>query len=252
MKRVLIGGLRAAALCCALVTCAWAQVKTTDFTGTWVLDKVKTQNLPATLESYTLNVEQDEQRMALDARLEGELNMPGGGRGGMGGGMPRGRRGGGGFPGGGGGFPGGGGGGFPGGGGMGGPGGGGMGGPGGMPGGMSIPKEMVMTMALQMGVRRATFPLNGEMTVIPMEEGREPEGNAARPSGTASVRGEWKKGGKQLELTAIHKINLQGEERVISSKDRWEITKEGQLLVRRSVELPMGSEEVKLLFNKQP
>jgi hypothetical protein len=88
--------------------------------------------------------------------------------------------------------------------------------------------------------------------MIPMEEGREPEGAPARPGGPSSIRGEWKKGGKQLELTTIHKINLQGEERVIASKDRWEITKDGQLLVRRSVELPMGSEEAKLFFNRQP
>lgn len=53
------------------------------------------------------------------------------------------------------------------------------------------------------------------------------------------------------QLLVILKITMQGVERIITSKDRWELTKEGHLLVRRSVELPMGAEEVKLLLTKQ-
>jgi hypothetical protein len=239
-------------LSCASVVLATAQTKNTDFAGTWLLDKDKTQNLPVTLESYTMKVKQDEAQVAVDAVLEGELQMMGGpGRGGRrpsgggspgggGGGFPGGGGGGGGFPGGGGGFPGGGGG-FPGG-----------GGPGGG-GGMSIPKDMVMGMALQMSPRHVVYTLDGKLTIVPMEDGQALERASSRPpSGTATVKAEWKKGGKQLELVTIHKLALQGEERIISSKDRWEMTKEGQLLVRRSVELPSGAEEVKLLFTKQP
>jgi hypothetical protein len=123
-----------------------------------------------------------------------------------------------------------------------------MGGP---PGGFSIPKDLVMAMALQMSAREVNFPLDGKLTTIPMEEGRTGQANGERPTGTATVKAEWKKGGKQLELITIHKMTMQGQERIITSKDRWELTKEGQLQVRRSIELPMGAEEVKLLFNKQ-
>jgi len=232
---------------------AAAQDNPTDFSGQWILDKVKTSDLPTTLESYTLHITQDAQQITIDPKIEGEIRsmdrrpggMPGGtsGRrgGGMTGGMPGGGRSGGGMPGGG--MPGEGrsGGGMP---------GGGMGGPEGMPG-MSLPKAMVMAMALGMGGQKATYTLDGKEMIV-KEEGREgPAGEISRPAGTVMRKAQWKKGGKQLELQANRKINRQGQEQTTNSRDRWEISKEGHLIVRRSITTPMGTEEVKLIFAKQ-
>jgi hypothetical protein len=240
MKKLLAMSLCAVALAiCVYGHCA-AQSKTTDFSGAWELDKSKTADLPSTLESYTMTVTQDAQQITVENNLQGEI----GPRGGMGQ-RGAGRRGGGGggFPGGGGGFPGGGGGGFPGG----GPGGGGPPG-GGMGGGM--PKEMVMGMALRMAPPKVTYSLDGKETTVEMEgreDGRTP------PGGSLAVKANWKNNGKVLELQSTRKINTpDGDERSMTGKDRWELSNDGQTLtVKRSVETPMGSNEVKLVFNKQ-
>lgn len=231
---------------CVSVT---AQDNPTNFAGQWVLDKTKTSDLPATLESYTLQVMQNAQQITIDSRIEGEIRpmgrerrgMPGGAGGRRGGGMPGGGMPGGGMPGGG--MPGGG----MGGGGM---GGGGMGGPGGMPG-MSMPKEMVMTMALGMGGQKMTYTLDGKETVVKIEGREDGAEEPPRPAGTVMLKAQWKKSGKQLELQMLRKINRQGQEQTLSSRDRWEISKEGHLIVRRLIDTPMGTEEVKLIFTRQ-
>ena len=72
------------------------------FSGIWVLDKERTKDLPGTLESLTLKVDQTVEQLSIDAVLVGEIRpargqrsapgglstgFPGGGRrGGMGGG----------------------------------------------------------------------------------------------------------------------------------------------------------------------
>ncbi len=137
----------------------------TDFSGTWVLDKHKTRNLPCQLEGYRMVVAQSEQQLTVETEVEGDLRPPAresGESSPRGGGFPGGP-GGGGFPGGpsGGGFPGGpGGGGFPG---------------GGSPSGL---------MALGMVIPTATYSLDGKETTAELE-GRLP--------GRATLRAKWTK-----------------------------------------------------------
>jgi hypothetical protein len=257
------------ALTISLVAFAWtlcvygvgaAQTKTTDFSGVWSLDKKKTSDLPATLESYTLTVTQDAQELTVEPALQGEVGMRGmrGGQGGRNGGGVSGGPGagrGGGFPGGG---PGGaGGGGFPGG----GPGGGGFpgGGPGGPPGGpdgpgggFNLPKDMVMGMALRMSPPKSTYTLDGKETTVELDAREGAVGQPPQPGGKLAFKAAWKKGGKALELQSTRKYDTPEGERVMVSKDQWELSDGGQTLtVKRSIDLPMGTQEVKLVFTKQ-
>lgn len=86
MKRIfLIAGLATAFL--LLVVAASAQK--TNFAGTWVLDKAKSQNLSQRLQGadkVTLTVTQDDKTISLDTKIEGGQPPAGGGGGGTGGG----------------------------------------------------------------------------------------------------------------------------------------------------------------------
>ncbi len=242
MKKLVATSLFTVALTLGLRGHCAAQSKTTDFSGEWTLDKTKTSDLPPTLESYTMTITQDAQQLTVETDVQGEIGMrsESGSRGaGRGGGFPGGgRSGGGGFPGGIG-FPGGGrsgGGGFP---------GGGMGG--------GIPKDRVMAMALQMAPPKATYTLDGKETVIQMEAR---EGDANQPGqlgGNLVTKASWKNGGKILELQSTRQLKTpDGNERSVTSKDRWELSNDGKALtIKRAVETPMGTHEVKLLFIKQ-
>jgi hypothetical protein len=224
------------------VSIGYAQKEPADFIGVWTLDRTKTKDLPAALESYRLKVTQDAQQITIESQVEGDLGPTGGMPDGGGMGRPRG----GGMPGGGGGrFPGGGGGGrFPGG------GGGGMGIPGG--GRAEIPKEVVMQMALRAAIPKASYNLDGKETVVELPDPPTSEGRPALQGGSAILKATWKKGGKQLELVSIRKITIRGEDRAMSNKDLCELEKGGTLIVRRSIETPMGAKEVKLYFTKAP
>ena len=98
MKRLfLIAGLATAFF--LLVVAASAQK--TNFAGTWVLDKSKSQNLSARTQAadkVTLTITQDDKTISLDTKTEGGQPPAGGGGGGTGGGggMGGGRPGGGG------------------------------------------------------------------------------------------------------------------------------------------------------------
>ena len=220
------------------VSTGYAQKEPADFTGVWTLDKTKTKDLPAALESYRLQVTQDAQQITIESQMEGDLGPTGGMPDGGGMGRPRG----GGMPGGGGG--GGGGMGIPGG------GGGGMGIPG--SGGPEIPKEVVMQMALRAAIPKASYNLDGKETVVELPDPPTSEGRPALQGGSAILKATWKKGGKQLELVSIRKITIRGEDRAMSNKDLCELEKGGTLIVRRSIETPMGAKEVKLYFTKAP
>ena len=214
------------------VSTGYAQKEPADFTGVWTLDKTKTKDLPAALESYRLQVTQDAQQITIESQMEGDLGPTGGMPDGGGMGRPRG-----------GGMPGGGGGRFPG-------GGGGMGIPGG--GGPEIPKEVVMQMALRAAIPKASYNLDGKETVVELPDPPTSEGRPALQGGSAILKATWKKGGKQLELVSIRKITIRGEDRAMSNKDLCELEKGGTLIVRRSIETPMGAKEVKLYFTKAP
>ncbi|MBO0723122.1 MAG: hypothetical protein J2P41_20020 [Blastocatellia bacterium] len=269
MRKLLATSLAAIGLLIGVCCVCAAQAKTTDFSGKWVLDKSRTSDLPQGLESYTMTVTQDAQNLTYETDLQGNVGMrgraggQGGGRrggsegGGQGGGYPGGGQGGG-FPGGGrggiggigGGFPGGGrggiGGGFPGGG-RGGGGGRGEGGQGG--GGYSMPKDAVTAMALRIAPAKATFTLDGKETVQQLDSTNS---DGRQNGGSLALKANWKSGGKTLELQTTRKNETQQGERTATSKDLWELSKDGQTLtVKRKIEGRMGNQEVNLVFNKQ-
>jgi len=77
------GSLVVYSLVGALVFGIWAgnaAPAQTDFSGTWVLDKEKTPNLPPRLESYTMVVTQNDQQLTVESKVVGDLK-PGGGPG---------------------------------------------------------------------------------------------------------------------------------------------------------------------------
>src|SRR5262245_12022411 len=236
MKKLVATSLFTVSLTLGLCGHCAAQSKTIDFSGAWTLDKTKTSDLPPTLESYTMTITQDAQQLTVETDVQGEIGMrsESGSRGaGRGGGFPGGgRSGGGGFPGGGrsggGGFP-----------------GGGMGG--------GILKDRVMAMALQMAPPKATYALDGNETVIQMEAR---EGDANQPGqlgGNLVAKASWKNSGKILELQYTRQLKTpDGNERSVTSKDRWELSNDGKTLtIKRVVETPRGTHEIKLLFIKQ-
>ncbi len=202
----------------------------TDFSGTWVLDKEKTRNLPSQLEGYTMVVTQSEQQLTVETKVEGDLRPPAresGERSPRGGGFPGGA--GGGFPGGssGGGFPGGpGGGGFP-------------GGPGGRFPRGGPPSGLL---ALGMVIPSATYLLDGKETTAELE-GRMP--------GTATLKAKWAKDRKALELSAVRQVDFQGNSVTFTSKETWKLSEDGEVLnLQRTVETPHGTDTVKLTFRK--
>lgn len=188
-----------------------------DFTGTWILDKAKTHDLPSQLKSYTMTVKQTLQALAVATKVEGDFSPPEGGPGD-------------GFPGGG--PPGGPGGGFPG-----GPGGDGPP-PGGPPGG-GPPSGLI---ALSTVIPTATYSLDGKETEAQV---------AGRMGGTATLKARWTKDGKSLQLSAVRQSDFQGNTVPLTTKEKWTFSKEGNVLnVLRTVEAPFGTDELKLIFKR--
>lgn len=215
MKRVLIG----CALTLVLVVGVCAASSTSaNFSGTWVLDKDKSDGLPRQLqnvESYTMVVTQDEKQLTVENKIaggarggdqrgaSGENNLPrnpgaqdgsatgGRGRSGLGGQ------------------------------------GGGRGGRGGM----------------GMGMGTATYKLDGSESKVESAGGR---------GGAATFKAQWKDGGKVLELTNSRSFTMQGNDMTRTVKDRWELSDGGKTLkVKRSVDGMQGSQESTLVFNRQ-
>ena len=188
-----------------------------NFSGTWVLDKSRSQGLSpqiANVESYTMVVTQDEQQLTVDTKVTGG-GRPGGGDPGAGrradgvngqqrpegaGGQGGGRRSEG-------------------------------GGRGGRGGGFG------------MGMPTATYKLDGTENKIESTGGR---------GGAATLKAQWKDGGKALELSNSRTFNVQGNEMTRTTKDRWELTDGGKTLkVKRTADGPQGSQESTLIFTRQ-
>jgi hypothetical protein len=202
-----------------------AEPTQTDYSGTWVLDKSKTRNLPPKLQSYTMVVTQTEEQLTVETKVEGDLrpprhesdeDFPGGG------GPPGGPGGEGGFPGGpqtGGPPPEGPGGDFPG---------------GGPPSGV---------MALGMVIPSATYLLDGKETTVELE-GRMP--------GTATLKAKWAKDKKAIELSAVRHVEFQGNRMSFTTKETWKLSADGEVLnLQRTVETLRGTDTVKLTFNNK-
>lgn len=219
----------------------------TNFSGTWVLDMQKTQDVPSRLQSYKMNVTETDRQIIVKSKVEGELRSPRVPDGGEGGGYPGGEEGGGGrYPGGGqrgGGYPGGG---YPGGGipGIGFPRGGRfpIGRRGGYPGSTGgRGEQMRKSMAFAMVTPIAIYNLDGSSSTTQVE----------KPiPGSETLKAAWKKRGKQLDLSRVE--SLRGGERSIKVHEQWRLSKDGRTLeVQRSVNTPRGSTKVKMIFSKE-
>jgi hypothetical protein len=232
MRKLLATSLFTVALMLGTYSACAAQSKTTDFSGKWALDKSRTSDLPPSLESYTMIVTQDDKQIAIETDLQGDLGMGGrpGRSGGQGGeiGLPGGDGQDRGFPGGG--VP-----------------GGGLGG-----GGVSLPKDTVVWMGLRMAPPKAIYKLDGKETWQKVEARERGDGRRPQPGGSISFKANWKKGGKTLELQSNRKSISPEGERSMTNRDRWELSENGNTLtVQRRFDIPMGVEEVNLVFTKQ-
>jgi hypothetical protein len=222
MKRSLI----ACTLALMVLAGAWAvNAASPNYSGSWVLDKAKSQGLPPQLgnvESYTMLVTQDDKQITVENKVVGgnrgggEPGAPGGsatggqdrvrGQGG-GAGQGGGRRAGG---------------------------AGGAGGQGGGRGGGG---------GFGMGMGVATYQLDGSETKIESAGGR---------GGAATLKAQWKDSGKSLELTNTRSINFQGNETTRTTKERWELSEGGKVLkVKRATDGRQGTQEFTLVFNRQ-
>ncbi len=192
----------------------------TDFSGVWVLDKSKSQGLPPQIEnveSYTMTVTQDDQQLTVESKITGGGRPRGGEPGAIGRGDGRRPDG------------------------VGGQGGGrrpdGAGGQGGGQGGGRGRG------GFGMGMPTATYKLDGTENKIESAGGR---------GGSATLKAQWKDGGKALELTNSRSFNFQGNETTRTTKERWELADGGKSLkVNRTVDGPQGSQEFTLVFTKQ-
>lgn len=212
MKKSLIGCTLALVLMVLMVGVSIASSTPANFSGTWVLDKNKSESLGRlqNVESYTMVVTQDDKQLTVEnkiaraARADGEQNGTNGENG-----TPRkpggmGRR------------P---------------DGSGGQGGGRGGRGGMG------------MGMGTATYKLDGSETKVE---------SAGDRGGAATLKAQWKDGGKVLELTNARSFNVQGNDMTRTVKDRWELSDGGKTLkVKRSVDGSQAAQESTLVFYKQ-
>jgi hypothetical protein len=108
-----------------------------------------------------------------------------------------------------------------------------------------------MQMALAMSPRQVVFPLDGRETEFRQEAPAGREGRPAPAATTIRIKAIWKKDGKQLELVSARTTTTENGERTLTARDRWEIEKDGSLVVRRNLETPLGYQEAKLYFQKE-
>jgi hypothetical protein len=218
-KTILAFGLAGTLIITANAFCA--EQAEPDFSGTWVLDKEKTRNLPPQLKSYTMIVNQNPQQIAVETKLDDEFKARerGSGEGPPGGGFPGGSRRGG--------FPG-------------GPGGGGF--PGGASGRTPGADPRSGEMSLRMTLPSATYSLKGEETSAELE---------GMP-GMATLKAEWEKGRTALKLSAARQVDFGGNAVTFTSKERWKLSEGGKFLeLQRTVESPRGTDSITLIFSRE-
>ena len=191
-----------------------------NYSGTWVLDKRATHDLPPGLQSYTMVVTQTEQQIVVGTKVEGSLaparggggvyddgeapRMGGGGGGGMRGGGGGGMRGG--------------------------------GGGGGMIGGGS-PNGSI---AIRMYIPQVTYTLDGQKTT-----------SQVASLGTITSKAKWSKDKKTLELNMVRETSFQGRTVAFTSDEKWALSEEGELLkVQRAADTPGATDAIKLIFRR--
>ncbi len=233
---------------CSTLAMAQTSEKRVDFSGSWVLDRSQTKNLPDGLENYTMTVAQGAQQLKVETTLEGDLRPTSGssrnGTQGAGdpGGYPGGRRGGGlglpgriglglpipGMPGGGGGWPGG----------------------GGTRGGGGGSGRTRGEGRVQAGVVAFTsYPA----TAVYNLDGTETTAQLGGPThNDATIRADVEKGGKELKLFLLEHTDSDQSGSEMQIKDQWKLADDGQsLLVDRTVRTSRGSGTVHLVFLKR-
>ena len=202
------------AMVLVLLTGVWTvSASSANFSGTWVLDKSKSEGLPPqwqNLESYTMIVSQDDKQLTVENKIVGGARPMGDQRSSEQG-TARGNGDGTGTGGGNGGF--------------------GRQGRGGRGGGFG------------MGMPAATYKLDGTETKIESTNGR---------GGGATLKAQLQDGGNVLSLTNTRSFNFQGNEATRTTRERWELGDGGRTLtVKRSTDTPQGTRESTLVFNKQ-
>jgi hypothetical protein len=230
---------------CAVLGKAKSPPKSADFSGNWVLDASQTKKVPTGLESYTMRVAQDTQRVKVQTTLKGDLRPVGDlngpyPQGGPGTGYPgsypgrMGRMGGMGMP------------------------GGGMGGgpmSEGMPTGAGMPGGSGggPRMGRQSSGTAAAFSLYPETAVYRLD-GSESSVELGGPMHTdATSKAAWAKSNKELKLSLTGASSSSWRGGSIDVKDQWKLSKDGQhLLVDRTVHSPSGSTSIHLVFDRQP
>ena len=199
-----------------LLAGAWGvHAAASNFSGTWVLDKTKSEGLPQqwqnlesytqNLESYTMIVTADDKQLTVENKIVGGARPSGepGGAGGESGGMGAGRR----------------------------------------ERGFGGQGDRGGRRGFGMGMPAATYKLDGTETKIESAGGR---------GGAATLKGQLTEGGKVLELTATRTFNFQGNETTRTTHERWELADGGKTLkVKRTTDTPQGTRESTLVFNKQ-
>lgn len=223
MKRFLL----ACSTALVLITGGWAvNAASTSFSGTWVLDKSKSQGLPRqweNVQSYTMVITQDDKQLTVDNKFEGGGSTRNQNRGGDGQGRDR-RE--------------------------------------GAAGGERAGGRRDGTSAgggqgrgrggrgFGMGMATASYKLDGTEVTVESAGGR---------GGPAKLKAQWRDGGKVLELTSTRSFNFQGNEMSRTTKQRLELAEGGKVLkvkltvdgAQGSVESAQGPQESVLVFNKQ-
>ena len=94
-----------------------------------------------------------------------------------------------------------------------------------------------------MGMPTATYKLDGTENKIESAGGR---------GGAATLKAQWKDGGKALELMTTRSFSFQGNETTRTTKERWELADGGKTLkIKRTADGPQGSQESLLVFARQ-
>lgn len=100
---------------------------------------------------------------------------------------------------------------------------------------------MRKSMAFGMVMPSVTYNLDGSSSTVQIH----------KPiPGSATLKADWKKSGKQLNLLKVEKIR--GGERTIKVQEQWKLSKDSKVLeVLRTVNTPRGSAKVKMIFNRE-
>lgn len=103
-----------------------------------------------------------------------------------------------------------------------------------------------------MSLPKATYTLDGKETTHEIEARGGAEGQPSPAGARLALKANWKKGGKILELQSTRKFKTPEGDLSMTNKDRWELSEDGQtLIVKRSLDMPMGVEEIKLVLTRQ-